>query len=74
MPPRINKRQQREQEELLALGKQPAVVADADSEEETIPIAPTISSLGFAAVSATLKQIHMEIMTMDPAFHRRQRP
>lgn len=70
MPPRINKRQQREQEELLALGKQPAVVADVDSEEETAPIAPTI--LGFAAVSATLKQIHMEIMTMDPAFHRRR--
>jgi hypothetical protein len=72
MPPRINKRQQREQEELLALGKQPVVVADADSEEETVPIAPAV--LGFAAVSATLKQIHMEIMTMDPAFHRRQRP
>jgi len=56
MPPRINKRQQREQEELLALGN----VADfeADSQEESVPIAPSI--LGFAAVSATLGQAHME--------------
>ncbi|KAG0699771.1 transcriptional repressor TCF25-domain-containing protein [Suillus ampliporus] len=38
MPARINKRQQREQEELLALGQQPAAAADADSEEETAPL------------------------------------
>jgi hypothetical protein len=68
MPPRINKRQQREQEELLALGT-PPTVADADSEEEITPTAPSIS--GFAAVSTALKPIHMEIMTMDPAYRRR---
>ncbi|KAG2124676.1 transcriptional repressor TCF25-domain-containing protein [Suillus clintonianus] len=48
MPARINKRQQREQEELLALANQPAAAADADSEEEPAPgpIAPS----GFAAL------------------------
>ena len=56
MPPRINKRQQREQEELLALGN----VADfeADSQEESAPIAPSL--LGFSAVSAALRQARME--------------
>ncbi|KAG1817527.1 transcriptional repressor TCF25-domain-containing protein [Suillus subaureus] len=47
MPARINKRQQREQEELLALGNHPAVADDADSEGEPAPIAPS----GFAALS-----------------------
>ncbi|KAG1838707.1 transcriptional repressor TCF25-domain-containing protein [Suillus subluteus] len=47
MPARINKRQQREQEELFALGNQPAAAVDADSEEEPAPIAPP----GFAALS-----------------------
>ena len=68
MPARINKRQQREQEELLALGK-PSAEADADSEEETVPVAPSTS--GFAAVSLALECIRMEIVTIDPAFHRR---
>lgn len=47
MPARINKRQQREQEELLALGNQPASAVDTDSEDEPAPIAPS----GFAALS-----------------------
>jgi hypothetical protein len=47
MPARINKRQQREQEELLALGKQPVTAVDVDSEEEPTSIAPS----GFAALS-----------------------
>ncbi|KAG2072866.1 DUF654-domain-containing protein [Suillus decipiens] len=47
MPARINKRQQREQEELLALGNQPAAAVDVDSEEEPAPIVPS----GFAALS-----------------------
>lgn len=47
MPARINKRQQREQEELLALGNQTAAAVDTDSEEEPAPIAPS----GFAALS-----------------------
>ncbi|OAX36036.1 DUF654-domain-containing protein [Rhizopogon vinicolor AM-OR11-026] len=51
MPPRINKRQQREQEELLALGKQPTVADTNSEEEETIPIASSASILGFAALS-----------------------
>lgn len=49
MPARINKRQQREQEELLALGNQPASAVDEDSEDEPAPIAPS----GFAALSTT---------------------
>jgi hypothetical protein len=52
MPARINKRQQREQEELLALGNQPVTAVDVDSEEEPTSIAPS----GFAAVSSTLEQ------------------
>jgi tetratricopeptide (TPR) repeat protein len=47
MPARINKRQQREQEELLALGNQPVTAVDVDSEEEPTSIAPS----GFAALS-----------------------
>ncbi|KAG2365272.1 transcriptional repressor TCF25-domain-containing protein [Suillus spraguei] len=47
MPARVNKRQQREQEELLALGNQPATAVDVDSEEEPPSIVPS----GFAALS-----------------------
>lgn len=68
MPARINKRQQREQEELLALGNQTAAAVDTDSEEEPAPIVPS----GFAAVSLTLERIFAEIVTMDPAFHCRR--
>jgi hypothetical protein len=68
MPARINKRQQREQEELLALGNQPASAVDEDSEDEPAPIAPS----GFAAVSSILEQICAEIVTIDPAFHYRR--
>lgn len=52
MPARINKRQQREQEELLALANQPAAAVDTDSEDEAAPI--QIAPSGFAAVSSTL--------------------
>jgi hypothetical protein len=68
MPARINKRQQREQEELIALGNQPAAAVDADSEDEPAPIALS----AFAAVSSILEQICAEIVTMDPAFHCRR--
>lgn len=49
MPPRLNKRQQRELEELEALGKAPAA-EETSSEEEVSAPAPSTSS-GFAAVS-----------------------
>ncbi|KAG2153469.1 transcriptional repressor TCF25-domain-containing protein [Suillus bovinus] len=51
MPARINKRQQREQEELLALGNQPAAAVDTDS-EEPLPVAPS----GFAAAKKKKKK------------------
>ncbi|KAH7916643.1 transcriptional repressor TCF25-domain-containing protein [Hygrophoropsis aurantiaca] len=48
MPPRLNKRQQREQEELLALGK-PASADDISSEDE-FTTGPSVGAQGFAAL------------------------
>lgn len=51
MPPRLNKRQQREQEELATLGR-PTDAIDESSEEEVAP-KPVGPGAGFAAVRAS---------------------
>ena len=50
MPPRLNKRQQRELEELEALGGKPGVEVHDESESDQEP-APKVQQGGFAAVS-----------------------
>ena len=52
MPPRLNKRQQRELEELEALGKASSEV-NPSSDDESTGIAALSTSGGFAAVSSS---------------------
>lgn len=54
MPPRLNKRQQRELEELEALGGSPGVEETNASESDHEPV-PKVQQGGFAAVSTHSK-------------------
>lgn len=68
MPPRLNKRQQRELEELEALGKPPQDI-EISSEEETA-IAPPKPAGGFAAVGLHAILTHIGFSCMINCHHR----
>lgn len=59
MPPRLNKRQQREQEELLKL----SVDYDESADEEAVPVKPV--ALGFAAVRDIITPHYTHYLLFD---------
>jgi hypothetical protein len=77
MPPRLNKRQQRELEELEALGKASPEVNVSSEDEGANVLAPSTGG-GFSAVSSiyqshTFEEVHHESSSLQPQTRKKIR-